>query len=89
MHKGPAVRFNLQCVSVKHIPADVESFAYGESFIEGIEDLIDTINLQVSSVPVIENSGEWFQTYYYTNEDEGYYFYTEEDMAYKGDENEL
>jgi hypothetical protein len=66
------------------VPADVESFAYGETFIEGVQDLIDTINRK-DEAPW-DSSGEWFKTYYYTCEDEGYYFYTEEDMDYEGEE---
>lgn len=86
MFKGPSVRFNLECVSIKYVPADVESFAYGESFTEGVEDLIRMINFHDNINSPVESSGDWFKTYYYTNEDEGYYFYTQEDMDYKGGE---
>lgn len=80
--KNPAVRFNLQCVSIKEIHPDVESYAFGETFIEGVQDLIDTINKQYPGIG--DGTGDWFKDYYYTCEDSGYYFYTKQDIEYNG-----
>jgi hypothetical protein len=81
--KNPAVRFNLECVSMKYVPIDVESCAFGETFIEGVQDLIDTINRRDNDDIPLDSTGNWFKNYYYTCEDSGYYFYTKEDMDYK------
>lgn len=85
MMTGPSVRFDIECISTRDVPPDVESFACGDSFLEAIENLIQEIN-RGKEDHVMQPSGDWYKKYYYTNEDEGYFFYTEEDLMEQEDE---
>lgn len=71
-----SVRFDLQCISLNALSGDSETFAYGETFSEAIEDLI----VEIEHSPELPSPDEWFQTYYYLNDDNGYFFYLEEDL---------
>ncbi|GAB6458364.1 hypothetical protein bcgnr5378_06640 [Bacillus cereus] len=75
--KNPAVRFDLKAVSMKYVPIGVESYANGDTYIEAVLDLIETLEKEREG-----KAGDWFNEFFYTCEDEGYFIYTKEDMEY-------
>ncbi|WP_336769905.1 hypothetical protein [Bacillus bombysepticus] len=75
--KNPAVRFNLTAVGLKYVPIDVESYANGDTFLEAVQDLIETLEKENEG-----KAGDWNTEFFYTCEDDGYFIYTKEDMEY-------
>lgn len=78
---NPGVRLNFQCISIKDV-GEAESSTHSESFIEGVKSAIEIYNRQYGkNYEAGHPSEDWYKTIYYTNEDDGYYFYFEEDLA--------
>ncbi|MFJ9501946.1 hypothetical protein [Brevibacillus centrosporus] len=69
------IRLNIQCVSIRDIPSDVESFNFHEDFTAGLQETIRMMEKD-------GYAGEWHTMVYYTNEEDGYRFYRQEDMDY-------